>query len=63
MNAIRNLETLVCKDTGWQKIDSVIHPRTSAMNVGKRRRQKRRTHKNIYPDTDTPGDALSRYLM
>ena len=37
MNAIRNLETLDCKDTGCQKIDSVIYLRTSAMKVGEKR--------------------------
>ena len=39
MNAIRNLETLDCKDTGCQKIDSVIYLRTSAMKVGEKRRR------------------------
>ena len=37
MNAIRNLETLDCKDTRCQKIDSVIYLRTSAMKVGEKR--------------------------
>ena len=37
MNAIRNLETLDCKDTGCQKIDSVIYLKTSAMKVGEKR--------------------------
>ena len=39
MNAIRNLETLDCKDTRCQKIDSVIYLRTSAMKVGEKRRR------------------------
>ena len=38
MNAIRNLETLDCKDTGYQKIDSMTYLRTSAMKVGEKRR-------------------------
>ena len=37
MNAIRNLETLDCKDTRCQKIDSVIYLRTSVMKVGEKR--------------------------
>ena len=37
MNAITNLETLDCKDTGCQKIYSVIYLRTSAMKVGEKR--------------------------
>ena len=39
MNAIRNLETLDCKDTRCQKIDSVIYLRTSTMKVGEKRRR------------------------
>ena len=38
MNSIRNLETLDCKDTGCQKIDSVIYLRTSTMKAGEKRR-------------------------